>query len=144
MTDLYVDPENLEEILEHIKSLKTLGEISEYCIEIFPTWLVGKIPKFSSDYPHLTKNWKIVCDNIGTVPKEIILVDRVFFDNNHKLIHTFSELYTRSGFVVRQNHDWFKCKVCGDALPSETVFDIFRNSKVNVPTTWDSVCTVCK
>ena len=144
MTNSYSDPENLDEILECIKSLKTMGEISEYCIKIFPTWLIGKIKRFSSDYPHLTKNWKTICDSIGTFPKEIIIVDRVFFDSNHKLIHTFSELFTRSGFVVRQNNDWFECKVCGDALPSKVAYDIFKKANIQVPDTWDTICTTCK
>ena len=95
--DKYIDPPNIEEILEQIKNMPTLGDIKVLLDQIFPDWLVGTIDEYSKDYPTLNKNWKDVCKMIGVPTLQIILINNnMIIDDNHKLICFLSEILTKA------------------------------------------------
>jgi hypothetical protein len=140
----YVDPPNVESIIEEIKQLPTLGDIKPLVDKYFPEWIVGSINEYSRDYLMLENNWKNVCKKLNVKPTNIIIVDsNIVLDDNHKLVSLFSEILTKSGFCVRSKHHLFPCKKCGRALPQPEFYDILKSNHANIPGKWSVVCENC-
>ena len=67
MQDLFTDPSNIDEIKEQIKNCPTVKDVIEIINNVYPSWLVNIIDNYSDDYPHLTKNWDIICEKLFLV-----------------------------------------------------------------------------
>lgn len=134
--DPYIDPPNLEEIKVKISNIKTLGKIQDFVNEVFPGWIVTFVPSFSQRYPIFNKTWKTVCEKINIRPAQIMIVDMVVFDENHKLINMFSEIFTRSGFAVRSKDHFLPCKKCGLAYPNGKYHTLLGEKGEDVPVNW--------
>ena len=78
---------------EEIKNLKTLGEIYELIERKYPGWIMDALDSYSSDYPQLQKNWKIIADLSKNPMQKIIIVKN--FENDEQ--HTYSELLSSMG-----------------------------------------------
>ena len=138
----YKDPENVEEILERLKTLPTLKEVKELIDQVFPTWIVTAIPGYSNDYKFFQNNW-IMISGMGHVPTtEILIVGDMVFDEDHILIRTFAELLTRSGFSVRRKQEFIPCETCGLAIPTLNFYNLIEERSV-IPPKWSSKCTSC-
>lgn len=138
----YQDPENIDEIMERLKTLPTLKEVKELIEEIFPNWMVAFIPRYSYDYEFFQKNWFKICQIGNISPTEILIIDDMIFDENHYLIRTFAELLSRSGFSVRRKQEFFPCYKCGLALPTKDLYNMIEERSV-VPDVWSSKCKNC-
>jgi hypothetical protein len=144
MTDKYIDPPNVEEIIEKIKNLPTLGDIKPLLDEIFPNWMVGTIDEYSDDYPSLKKNWKTICKTLKVPRTQILLIDNdLNIDENHKLVCLFSEILTKSGFCVRSKNHLFPCKKCGKALAQPMLYDLLKEKGIQTPSVWSPICENC-
>jgi hypothetical protein len=141
--DKYLDPPNVTEIIEQIKTLPTIGDIKLLADELFPGWWCSTIQEYSSDYPDLDKNWKSVCVSIGVKKALIVLVDFLEFTDNHILLKMFAESFTRAGFNVRKNSDYITCSNCKGAIPCELIWSIFKEKNFNVPLKWSQTCQNC-
>lgn len=141
--DKYKDPENVDTVLSKIKNLKTLGEIKTFVDQLFPTWFVTAMDYYCYDYPHLNRNWYAVCDLIVVKPTEIMIVDDIKFDKNHKCIKLFTECFTRSGFSVRRKQEYIPCENCGCAVPTKFMWELFKQQNIKVPVEWQPTCTKC-
>jgi hypothetical protein len=140
----YCDPPNVDEILEQIRNLPTLGDIKPLVDEYFPGWLIGTIDEYSKDYPSLDKNWKTICNKLNVRPAKIIIVDcNMMLDDKHKLISLFSEILTKSGFCVRSKNHLFACKKCGRALAQPEFYDLLKTNNNVVPQIWSVICEKC-
>ena len=148
MSDKYVDPENIDDIIEQIKECKMHNDVMDLIIKTFPTWILGYPKKYSDDYPSLTNNWNFICEKIGCKPLNVIIVDSVQFeeydkDNNHKLIRLFADILTRFGHSVRRSTEFIGCKVCGDAIPNQNLYNEMVSRKVPTPSCWRVKCEKC-
>jgi hypothetical protein len=141
--DKYLDPPNTIEILNKLLNTPTLGGVKSLVDETFPTWFVTIMESYCSDYPHLLKNWKQLCELSGVNRAQIIIVDDISFDDSHTLIKAFAECFTRSGFVVRRKNEYIPCEKCGCAVPSEAMWGIFKEKGLQVPEKWNFYCTKC-
>jgi hypothetical protein len=142
--DKYADPPNVDNIIDKIKNLPTLGDIKPLVDEYFPDWIVGIIDSYSEDYPMLEKNWRHVCKQLNVTPVKIIIVDcNIILDDTHKLVSLFSEILTKSGFCVRSKNHLFPCKKCGKALPQPEFYDLLKPNHSNIPTKWSIICENC-
>lgn len=140
----YIDPPDVETIINEIKNLPTLGDIKPLVDKYFPEWIIGTIEGYSKDYIFLENNWKNVCNKMNVSPTKIIIVDsNIMMDGNHKLISLFAEILTKSGFCVRSKNHFFACKKCGRALPHTETYDIFKNNNNIIPETWSTICEKC-
>ena len=145
MADLYKDPENTEKIIQRIKVCPTMNEIHALVLEVFPKWIVGFMPKFSSDYQFLNESWEKVCCEIKVPQTQIMIVDALHPETStHNLVKNFAECFTRSGFCVRSKAEYVSCSVCGSAIPAKLMWNILKESHIeNIPSTWSNTCTIC-
>lgn len=148
----YSDPPNCQERIEQLTSIFTNPDldISQKHEEIrllidtvFPGWFISTINEYSEDYPHFQNNWKLICASNKTEPKFIILVDEIHFTQRHVLLHTFFELMTRFGYVVRRKEEFGTC-ICGKAIPSKQIYDLLKGKDIKVPEEWSERCSKCK
>lgn len=133
----YQDPENTVEIMLQIKNSPTIGDVKNLMDKTFPGLFVTVIDRFSDDYPHLNKNWKNICDSIPTTQKQIIILDNYPHDCN--LINTFAECFVNAGFVVRSKAEYTPCPETGTAVPSESIYRLFKEKGFTVPETWSHI-----
>lgn len=139
----YVDPNNTTFILEKLKNLPTIGEVKELVDKTFPTWFVTVMKSYCSDYPHLTKNWKHICDISGIKPAHIMIVEDIVFDEAHTVIKAFCNCFTSAGFCVRRKNEYIPCGKCGSAVPTELMWNIFKEKGFEVPEKWSKFCIRC-
>lgn len=142
--DSYQDPPNLPEIIERLKNCESITNVRDLIHEVYPSWLIAILNSYSEDYPHLTTNWLKVCKISNTKPVSIIIVDELIFDDNHRLIKAFAECFTLTGFVVRRKSEFIECSVCGKAIPSEKMYNLFKENNISTPTYWSSTCLGCQ
>ena len=139
----YADPEDIVEKMILIKKSPTLGDVKNLMDKIFPNLFITVLQEYSSDYSHLTENWKNLCKSINTEPKQIIILDN--YSEEDTLVKTFCELFTTAGFSVRRKCEYIPCNVCHNkAIPSEMIHKDFKDRDFNVPETWSESCTACK
>ena len=144
MSNKFIDPENIKDIEEKIKNCPTIKDINDLVNITFPTWIVGFIDKYSDDYSHLNTNWELLSKkNININPTQIIIVDNILYDDNHKLIQIFIDLYTMVGFLVRTKNDVFICKICNKAIPNLEMYKRMKEMNINVPEKWSNKCSKC-
>ena len=142
--DKYLDPPHTIEVLNKLRDTPTLRDVKKLVDETFPTWFVTTMEVYCSDYPHLMKNWKQVCEMSGTKPAQIMIVDDISFDDAHTVVKAFSECFTRSGFAVRRKEEYIPCEKCGSAVPTEMMWSIFKQKGFQVPEKWSNYCTGCQ
>ena len=140
----YKDPENVEEIITELKECQNHDEIINLIKKTFPNWIIGWPKRYCADYPHFQNNWKFVCNKTNCTPLSVIIVDSVVFDNeNFKLLKIFSELLTVFGHSVRRKSEFIGCKVCGDAIPNENIYNQLVERSIHTPSCWMVKCTQC-
>lgn len=142
--NLYINPLNTDDIIEELKNSQTHNEIMDIIHKTFPGWIIGYPKKYCLDYPHLQSNWEFVCKKSGTKPLNIIIVDKIEFnDPQYSLVKTFCELLTVFGHSVRRKEEFIGCKYCGDAIPTQSIYNQLRERQINVPDFWSLKCTGC-
>lgn len=142
--DAFLDPRDTPQIIEKIKTLPTLGDIKPLLDETFPDWIIGSMERYSSDYPHLQKNWETICRSAGTQPAGIVIVKDVVFDSRHTLVQIFAETLTRVGCVVRRKGELLPCDKCDAAIPHPNLYDSMKARGLPVPKRWARTCMNCK
>lgn len=145
MVDKYRDPGNRDEIIESIKNCPTVGDAKKIIDKVFPGWIVKYLEGYSEDYTIMDKHWETVCKKTGTTKKQIMIVDDVKNDEQHKLVKFFCEFFTVCGFCVRMKREYFPCEKCGLALAQPCLYDILKNDsdKYSLPERWSKICTSC-
>ena len=140
----YLDPPNKEDIILSVKNAEKHYEVIDIINSTFPTWILGCPQKYSKDYEHFQNNWKYVCKKSQCEPLNIVIVDMIEFnDKNYTLIKLFSELLTCFGHSVRRKEEFIECKACGDAIPTQSVYNQLVERKIDVPTFWSMRCKGC-
>jgi hypothetical protein len=142
--DKYLDPENTPQIINRLKNSRTLGEVMTLVNEVFPDWIVNTMEVYCSDYPHLTTNWKHICRMSKSRTAQIMIVEEIPEKDDHSLINTFAECFTRAGFSVRRKREYIKCENCGSAVPNTELWQIFKEKGFLVPEKWSEKCTGCQ
>ena len=143
MQDLFTDPSNIDEIKEQIKNCPTVKDVIEIINNVYPSWLVNIIDNYSDDYPHLTKNWDIICEKFQIQKQKIIVVENIMDDSDHKLVKFFADYFTSVGCIVRTKYDIISCTVCGYGIPNEEIYNKMKDLRMNVPRNWNVKCVNC-
>ena len=140
----FEDPENVEEIINKVKECETHDEVVKLINETFPGWILGWSKKYSVDYQHFQNNWEFVCKKSGCKPLNVISVDAIVFnDPNYTLVKLFSELLTVFGHSVRRKEEFIECKICGEALPTQEVFNHLVERMMTKLDCWMIKCRNC-
>lgn len=139
----YEDPENKQEIIDGIKNLTTSDELQAYIQTTYPGWLSCSFTKYSKDYPFLEKNWEILCNELKVAKRKIVLVSNITFDEKHTVLSFFCEYLTKLGYVVRRQHEFIGCQICGSAIPAEGLWGFMREKHLPVPENWANKCSSC-
>ena len=143
-SEKYQDPTNIDEIIERVKNCETHREVVDLINEIYPSWMIGFPKKFSSDYKHFQNNWEYICKQSNCKTLTIIIVDHIVFDDpKYSLIKLFCELLTVFGHNIRRKEEFIGCKVCGDAIPNQSIYNQLKERKINVPNCWMVKCQQC-
>ena len=140
----YLDPLNMEDIIVSIKNAEKHYEVIDIINSTFPSWILGCPKKYSKDYKHFQNNWQFVCNKSGCQPLNIVIVDMIEFnDKNYTLIKLFAEILTVFGHSVRRKEEFIECKACGDAIPTQLVYNQLVERKIDVPVFWSARCKDC-
>lgn len=141
----YKDPQHFNDIVEELKNAENHDNVVNIITKTFPTWIIGWPKRYSVDYPHFKNNWDFVCKKAGCKPLSVIIVDKIEFGNpEYKLVKLFSELLTVFGHSVRRKEEFIGCKICGDAIPSQGIYQQLVERKVaNIPSCWMIKCSGC-
>ena len=142
----YIDPPTKLEIIMTLRDLKDKADeigIRSVIGKVFPGWLKCIVDKYSDDYPHLSVNWSKICDLAKTTPKKIVLVDKIFFDDDHTVLRVFCEIMTFFGYVVRRIDEFCVCNKCNAAIPCIKIYNVMKEKNVRVPDSWSSKCLSC-
>ena len=142
-TAKYKNPSNLDEILQEFTQIKTIGGVKELVDKVYPEWFVTTMNNFCPDYPHLQKNWQIVCSKIGIPRAQIIIVEETEDGTDYTLIRQFAECFTKAGFTIRRKMEFIPCEKCGNAVPTEQLYQHLKKNKFTVPEQWDKFCQKC-
>ena len=141
----YSDPSNTREVIEELRNVATLGEVNTLINRVFPDWQVAALTGFCGCYPHLTKNWEMLCKRIEVPTAQIIIVKELAFDDNHLLMRNFVECLTRAGFAVRRMVDYIPCSKCEVvAVPTPQIHNLMKEKGIAVPETNIPVCKTCR
>jgi hypothetical protein len=143
ITDKYIDPPNTPEIVKKLEDLQTLGEVKDLIEKVFPDWFVTTMNNYCIDYPHLTTNWHQICKLTKSQPTQIVIVEEIVEDKSHSLTTIFAECLTRAGFSVRRKREYIPCESCNNAIPNSAMWKLFKDNKVNVPSSWSNKCSTC-
>ena len=137
----YTDPENLVESIIKIKNSQTLGDVKQLMDSIFPTLFITVMNSFCDDYEFLNENWRNLCISIPTTRKQVMILDN--YPDDCTLIKTFAECFTTAGFVVRRKYEFIPCEKCKKAIPSESIYNFFKEKNFNIPEKWSRYCKSC-
>jgi hypothetical protein len=140
----YQDPENADEIVEKLKECENHDQVVNLINETFPGWILGWPKRYGVDFPSFQNNWEYVCKKSGTRTLSVIIVDTIVFnDTKYKLLKMFCEILTLFGHSVRRKGEFIGCKMCGDAIPSESVFlELVERKNTTLPC-WMIKCREC-
>lgn len=141
--ELYKDPHNIDNIISKILNTEKHNDIRNIIEETFPSWILGSTDSYCLDYPHLQKNWDHVCDKINTKKTQIVIVDYINSDEDHKLIPIFCELMTRFGYCVRRKEEYIGCCNCGKAIPMIEIWKQMKLNGIKTPENWSKKCSNC-
>ena len=140
----FADPLNAAEILDSLSTLETYKDVLDKINQVFPTWIVGCIKGYSSDYEYLTRNWKAVCAKANNVvPKDIVVVKYMIFDDDHAVIMMFAEILTACGYCVRRIEEIGTCETCSRGVPSQNMWELMKEHNLPVPEVWSPKCRCC-
>jgi hypothetical protein len=142
VTDKYNNPPNTDEIMEELKTCKTLGDVKALTERVFPDWFVTTMPSFCGDYPHFQNNWELICQKIGIPPTQVMIVEEVEQGPQYTLVQHFAECFTRAGFAVRKKMEFIPCEHCSVAVPTQLVYDQIKEKKT-IPPEWSQTCSSC-
>ncbi len=140
----YLDPSDYEQVIESVKTMRTLGEVKNLIDTIYPGWIKGMIECYSDDYPSLTESWKNICENeLKVKPVAIIVLDRLPLSEDFVLVNFFAETLTRAGFCVRRKEEVIACYKCSKAIPSSSLYDMLKRKGEQIPDVWARSCVSC-
>lgn len=158
-TSLASGEEEVEKIHEKIKMIDNGYELLSYAYIIIPNWILHKSEHYISEYSHLERNWHELCTRWGTTPKYILAVDFIPPQNEvrqYSIVHTFCNLLTRHGYVIRHQSHLSSCQKCNKMMLSQQVWqhmktqlDNYRSKHPNsnipstVPGYWGTICQEC-
>ena len=131
MNNIYKNPTNAEQIKDEILNLKTIGEIKQFYVNMFPTFIICSIKKYSEDYPFLQNNWDKFCKENNVKPTEILIVDNFDFIQENSLVLLFCEIMSKVGFCVRKKMDIKLVKTINEIKDEELLFEIKTPSSSN-------------
>ena len=104
---------------------------------------MNTIDDYSEDYPHLTKNWEIICEKFQIQKQKIIVVEDIVNDSEHKLVKFFADYFTSVGCIVRTKCDIIPCIVCNRGIPNEEIYSKMKELEMNIPEKWLAKCVNC-
>lgn len=140
------EDQKIDHIIQSFLSLKrpdqemNLDDILKLIHEFKPNWVKSSHNNYSSDYPHLTKNWHHICKTINTSPKKIILVEKI----EDNVDNFFCETLTTIGCIVRPITQFLICEKCLFLIPSNEMYNLLSQHKeIKIPKEWKNKCKNC-
>ena len=127
-----------------VRGLTDKDAIRTFIDTHLPGWLIASTDAYSIDYPHLDRNWKLICQSLGVQPQKIVVVDKINFDAENTFLKTVCDVLTARGYVIRRKEEFTGCEICTKAIPVREVWQLLKNKNFPVPDEWSSVCSECK
>jgi hypothetical protein len=143
MSDKFRDPSNAQDIIKKLTTFRTLGDVKTFVDGLFPGFIKCTMNGYSKDYPSLTSNWHLVCEDSKVKPALIVIVENLYFDDNHTVLMSISEIFTKAGFAIRRYGEFNSCSTCGLAVPTRTIYDKLVSNSVETPEYWSNKCKRC-
>jgi hypothetical protein len=123
-----------------INELATMKDVFDFINILYPNWILYILDDYSSNYPHLSYNWKFLNEQHNVPSQKIILIDK--FENDDHL--SFAEVLTKTGCVVRTISEFSPCSVCKKiAVPTLPIHEKIQKAGKDVPKVWSDKCKNC-
>jgi len=126
-----------------LKSSANSTEAENILKENIPDWLLYSMEAYSADYPTLQKNWEYLCGKIGNPPQKIVIVENVYFDDEHKVLMEICNFLTKNGYCIRRKDEYIPCEVCEKAVPCVEIYENLKRRGITVPDIWRKKCKEC-
>jgi len=124
-----------------INELPTMKDVFDFIELKYPGWILYILDDYSTNYPHLSYNWKFLNDQHKIPTQKIILIDK--FENDDHL--SFAEVFTKAGFVVRTISEFQPCSVCSKfAVPTFSIHEKIKTVGKDIPRIWSDKCEKCR
>jgi hypothetical protein len=102
--------------MNDLRNLRTMKDVKEYTDKNYPGWIKGYAEV--SSLPHAEHDK-------ATSPVLIALCD----------------IFSRTGFMLRRQHEFQACKVCDALIPTK---ECFTKLTVKPPFEWRAMCRMCE
>jgi hypothetical protein len=129
------------EIIDKLNASTTVEEVERVIETYYPNWLVISLDAYSNDYPHLQKNWHLLCEKMNVQPQKIVLVNSIDFGDTPTTQNKICDFMTKHGYVVRRTSEFIACAVCEKAIPCLGIWNMLKHKKFPVPQTWSNTCS---
>lgn len=126
-----------------LSSAQNISEIEEIIEKDYPNWIVAILNDYSEDYPHLSRNWKTLCQRMDVKPQKIVLVKDINFEEKEDEKNKVCETLTKKGYVVRRMTEFIPCVSCRDAIPCVEIWHLLKEKGFSVPDKWENKCVKC-
>ena len=126
-----------------LAKLQNLKAVLKYTNKNYPKWIVGFANRYSDDFPHLTCTWVEMAKMLKTEPSQIMLTSYVPKQNelgSHPVLSAICDIFSRSGFMIRENNKFITCPVCFALLPTKKTY---KQLTVKPPFAWADTCRLC-
>jgi hypothetical protein len=109
------------EFITHVKKYPNIGEIINYTTYKYPKWIVDYGDKFTTTFDFLNNRWENLMKNVNTA--KILLVSKLYKENSDddevtKNLFFVSQLLISTGFLLRKNNEYTRCKNCNCVFPT--------------------------
>ena len=132
--------------INDLGKLETLKDVKEYADKNYQDWIVGFAERYSDDYPHLTCTWMETAKMMKTDAAQIVLVrylptgTKDTPDESCAVLSGICDIFSRSGFMIRDAADFQPCTVCNALIPTKRAHGKLT---VKPPFAWLSTCRNC-
>jgi len=123
-----------------INELATMKDVFDFINILYPNWILYILDDYSSNYPHLSYNWKMLNNQHNIPTQKIVLISK--FENEDHL--SYAEVLTKAGFIVRTISEFQPCSVCNKmAVPTLVIHEKIQKAGKDIPKVWSNKCNNC-
>jgi len=120
------------------------SEIIEQINKELPNWIVDIAEKYDENYSHFTKNWNLICKQLKTTPKYIIIVNdipHIKEENPNMKIFDYCNKLVQLGYMIRRKQELMISK-SGKVIPTKKMYNYMKKSpnlREFIPKSWSDL-----
>lgn len=139
---------DLGAVLRDVEEWKMFDAVDQVHV-VFPYWILSICDSYAPEYDYLNENWKNLCAQWDTTPKQILIVKAMpegYVFDGFRVMERVINLLTKNGFVIRTPRELQACTRCKKiAILSHGFYQhLLRLNRLVIPETWTELCKKCE